>query len=346
MKKLVSMILVLAIVLSAGSCAALALESGSPEWTWDWYKTYTNGTGQLTLMTRDHIPGVRTYADGTQEAVSLQIFQDYDGFYFKMYTPDQRTYYNGSEAGDAPVRCSLIWYEGTANEFVEEFNEIWPANYQGIRLTASARGISGTGVMQNALSPRTDAAVLSVDADSIDFHCRFAIPSDTDYDAVFDAVCDYWYFPTYNNTVYTGGGANPDLILFLNEFVSKVSGAFIEAQNSGAQFTADEFRSMVNSGEDPELTLLVRQFDLIMEHSGGIRVADWEQIDAVNTWYTQLFTEQTIREGTAFAGDVIDAAGELSPYVHELFGDFVGDSYDDTMWIMDGVTGLLGELFS
>ena len=344
MKKLVLIILVLTLVFSVCSnltLTALAAESelsNNPD-DWDWVKQ-PSSDGRMTIRTRYEIPGIMVGEDGTQEDAYLVIFQDYEGFFFTILNYDHLPIYNSGETGDIAADCLFVWYEGTDREFTEEFHETWAVNSTIIPLTSSVRGISGVGTMQNALDARSDTAVLYIVVEEIGYTFRFEIPGDTDYDAIWSVASDFWYFPTYNDTLYTGSDANPDLIEFLNDFYDKISDAFEEAKESGAPMAADELARMISCGEDPELTLLYNQYQLLMEHTGGLRTVDYEQIEIIDNWFTQTVMAQNVQDGIEVADELIDVMDDLSPAVRDVFVDFVGDSYDDTMWIVNGLIDL------
>ena len=342
MKKLIRLFLLTAAILSI-SCvptqAAFASADAEPDGpdTWDWIKVQTS-SGRMTIRTRYAISGIQVY-DGGQEDAYLEIYQDYEGFYFILGDPEGYYLYNLDEENAIEVDCSLIWRAGEEDEFTEVFHELQMAGDCVIPLTSSERGITGVGAMQNALDTRSDTAQLCIRYPSGQTFW-FEIPKDTDYDDVWSVASDFWYFPTYNDELYLGSEANPDLIKFLNAFYVKISDAFEEAKASDTLMASDALRAMINSGEDAELTLLYNQYQLLMEHTGGLRTVDYEQIEIVNNWYSQTILAQDVQDGLDVWSDVIDGADELSPLVRGVFGDFVGDSYDDTIWIIDGLLDL------
>ncbi len=341
MKRVLRTLLLTAVLLSLiASCAAaqtvLAAEEEPDYGAWE---KYAVPSGRMTIRTRYLTPGILVFGD-EQETVYLDIYEDYEGFFFQLSDADGNLFTNQDETEALDVECTLFWRFGEEDESTEVFHETQTPGDSIIPLTSSERGISGVGVMQNALDPRTDPVLLRISYPGGQDFC-FEIPKGSNYDEIWSVASDFWYFPTYDDELYTGSGANPDLIEFLNAFYYKMNEAFEEAKDSGAPMASEALMAKIRSGEDPELTRLYNQYQLLMEHTGGLRTVDYEQIEIVSNWYTQTILAQDVQDGLDVWSDVIDTADELDPLVRAVFGDFVGDSYDDTVWILDGLLDLL-----
>lgn len=305
---------------------------------WDWQKS-SFSNGRMYLYTRYVYPGTLTGSDGKKQDAYLRICQDYEGFFFNVFNADGENLVNGTNNG-LPLSCRLIWNEGESGEFTEEFLESWTPNTPIIRLTSSTRRMPGAGVMQNALAA-SSPVVLVMDLQSADCTFRFEIPNHTDYQAMLDVAGCYWYIPTYDNVLHTGKDVNPDMIQFLQRFREKAEAAYETAKNSNADFVSDELARMVKSGSDPELTFLFRQYQLLEEHTGGMRVVDVEPFYEVDNWLSTTLMVQSVQDGIRFGNQVVDTAQDFSPLVRGLFGDDAGDIYDDTLNIMDFVLDLV-----
>ena len=226
------------------------------------------------------------------------------------------------------VSCQLVWNQGYVNEISKPFQTAREEGDGLVLLPDMKDGLLSINAIRQALDARGTAGLeISYEDGNT---CFFTLP-ENDYSRLLELVVDDLYIPTFNDQIYTGKEVNPDLVLFMEEFIPRMTETFEEAKNSENISKVDELLQKIKS--DEELERMYRSYLFIAEHVGFMRAVDTTYFEESRAEFEADIIKQDFRDYASLLGKVSDKALEFSDDIHRYFGDEAGETFDLTFKI-------------